>query len=133
MGRSNSGGYVLLAEVLLGLTLVLIALLAVFQLFFTSDATVGLADRSAQANQIARRYLEEELLKDYDDVVPSTGDVQVVHAIRRGTTLRTTFTYTVEVVEPDPAKRIKDVSVTVEWGTRPRHRTTLSSAKGELW
>ena len=60
-----------MVEILIGLTLVTVAILAVFQLFPASDKAVELADRTTQANQLARRLLESELAKNYPDVTPS--------------------------------------------------------------
>lgn len=120
-------------EALLGLTLVLISLLIVFQLFFTADSTVAHADRVAQANQLARSRLELEVSRPYDALSSSQGQERVAHATRRGSRISTSFDYEVTVTEPDPAKKIKVVEVTVSWGERPKHQVSLASSKGELW
>lgn len=126
-------GYVLLAEVLLGLSLVLIALLTVFHLFISSDSLVSVADQTAQATHLARRILEEELTRPYLDVQSFVASETVPHGARRGAELRTDFEYQVEVTEPDPAKKVKRVTVRVSWGLKPRHQVSLLGSKGEQW
>lgn len=111
----------------------LIALLAVFQLFFMADSTVALADRTAQANQLARRYLEQELSRPYDELQSSEGWQQIHHGIRRGHSMSTEFAYQVQVEQPNPSRNIKKVGITVSWSENPRRTVTMTSSKGELW
>lgn len=123
----------MILEVVFGFTLVLVAILSIFQLFVSSDSLVAVADRTAQADQIARRLLEEELHVPYDDVEPSKGSETVPHVDRRGTTVSTVFDYEVSIQQPDPAKEVKLISVKVSWGERPRRTLGLVGAKGENW
>lgn len=123
-----------MVEVMIGLGLITVAILAVFQLFPVTDKAVSLADRTAQANQLARRLLEEELDKNYPEVSARNGNVTIQHTLRRGNVLSTDFVYGVEVVESAPPTRLKDITVEVEWTHGAVTRTVrLQSLKGPLW
>lgn len=71
--------------------------------------------------------------RPYASIASSQGEERVGHASRRGTPISTTFSYRVEVTEPDPSKRVKHIEVIVSWGERPKHQVSLASSKGELW
>jgi hypothetical protein len=131
--RFRYRAYALLTEVLLGLSLVLVALLTVFHLFVSADSMVAVADQTSQADQLARRVLEEELNRPYDDVEAYTGAESVPHVERRGAQLSTNFEYEVDVAQPDLSKNVKLVSVRVSWGEKPHHQVSLTGSKGELW
>ncbi len=141
--RSGNGrqGLTLLLEVLLGLTLVTLVLLVIFQLFPVADRSVSLADRTTHANYLARALMEERLDSPYADLSPgvlqgefSSSD----HTRRRGSSLSTEFVYRVEVELADPAVEVKDITVTVSWKEGARDETrgssvSLQSARGNLW
>lgn len=127
-------------ELLLGLSVVSITILAIFSLFPMADRSVGHADRTAQANYIARSLMEQRLATSYADLiippVPERGEVSLQHSQRRGQALSTTFSYQIEVTQPDPAKQLKRIVITVGW-----HRGSLGAPetvrlecdKGNLW
>ncbi len=126
-------------ELLLGLSLVLIVLLAIFQLFPVGDRSVDLADRTTQAHLIARRVMNEQLLAvDYVDLKDTTGEeIVTAHTQRRGQVLSTTFVYDVTIV-PVSGVDIKNIIVTVRWKSgsadNPRDPfVRLESARGILW
>ncbi len=125
-------------ELLLGMSLILVVLLAIFQLFPVSDRSVNLADRTTQANLIARREMNRQLEKELDELENTTGEETISgHTHRRGQSLSTTFVYDVSVtnsVDPD----VKDITVTVRWKTGAAENlressVRLVSSKGKLW
>ena len=136
----------LLLEVLLGLSLVTIALLAVFQVFLSADSSVSLADRTTQAHHLARKLLEETLAKPYDLLSsdPSQsrqGELKSSHTKRRGQTLTTDFLYRIDVSRPSsgptPGPELVDVTVTVSWkqGSEDKARDNsirLQATKGRM-
>lgn len=136
--RRYQWGYSLLLELLLGLGLVLIVLLAIFQLFPVGDRSVGLADRTTQANLIARREMNSTLEKPFDEVVSYSGEETLTgHTHRRGQSLSTTFVYDVKV-EPATEANVKDVVITVRWKTGAADQVRdgfvrIESSKGTLW
>lgn len=125
-------------ELLLGMSLVVVVLLAVFQLFPLGDRSVGLADRTTHASLIARRVMNEQMGKKYEELVNTSGEETITaHTKRRGSELSTTFTYDVQVSDSEVPK-VKDIMVTVAWkvGSDDRSRESqvrLFSSKGELW
>lgn len=134
-------GLTLLLEALLGLTLVTIVLLVILQLFPVSDRSVGLADRTTQANYIARSLMEKQLATAYIDLSVGSTDGETVvadHTRRRGSSLSTTFTWQVEISQPDPDIEVKEILVSVAWreGASNQERLSsvkLQSARGNLW
>ena len=136
----------LLLEVLLGLSLVTIALLAVFQVFLSADTSVSLADRTTQAHHLARKLLEETLAKPFDQLAtdPSLsreGEWKSSHTKRRGMELSTDFVYRIDISRPvlgsTPAPELVDILVTVSWkqgsdgGTRD-NSIRLQASKGRI-
>lgn len=120
-------------------------LLAIFQLFPVSDRSVGLADRTTQANHLARTLMEKQLSRDYTDIIAEEIEGQVVmneHTRRKGQALSTEFVWRVNIARPtDPPyndKELWDILVTVSWKagaedeTRPSE-VKLQSVKGMLW
>ena len=136
--RRYQWGYSLLLELLLGLGLVLIVLLAIFQLFPVGDRSVGLADRTTHAHLLARRVMNEQLEVDYADLADTTGEETLsAHTHRRGQDLSTTYVYDVKI-EPVTGVEVKNIVVTVRWksGSQDQERDAfvrLESARGLLW
>ena len=139
--RSRKQGLTLLLEALLGLTLISIVLMVIFQLFPVSDRSVGLADRTTQANYIARSLMEKQLETPYLDLLVggTNGESDVSgHTRRRGSDLSTSFVWRVDISQPNPAIEVKDIVVTVSWkeGAADLERASsvkLQSARGNLW
>ena len=130
----------LLLEGMLGLTMVTIVLLAIFQLFPVADRSVNLADKTTQANYLARKLMDTQLAKEFADVNgPIDGEYQADHhTLRRGVEMSTTFVYRIDVTQLAPDVEVKDVLVTVRWkegrGERVRDSSVkVQSAKGKLW
>ncbi len=135
-------GMSLLLELLLGFSMITLVLLVIFQLFPVADRSVSLADRTTQANYLARTVMENQLDKDYsalDVGVPITDSVILTnHTQRRGSALSTEFLYRVEIRKPVAAVEVKDIIVGVSWkqGAADAARPTsvrLQSSKGNLW
>lgn len=127
-------------ELLLGLSLVSITILAIFSIFPMADRSVSLADRTAQANYIARSLMEERLAKPYDElpvtVTPELGEVTLQHSQRRGQPLSTTYDYQIEISQPLPDRQLKHIVITVGWrrGSFDAARNVrLKCDKGTLW
>lgn len=132
----------LLLELLLGFTMVTLVLLVIFQLFPVADRSVSLADRTTQANYLARTVMENQLDKDYsalDVDVPISDEVTLAeHTQRRGSALSTEFVYRVEIRKPVAAVEVKDIIVNVSWkqgaaGAERPSSVRLQSSKGNLW
>lgn len=132
----------MLLELLLGFTMVTLVLLVIFQLFPVADRSVSLADRTTQANYLARTVMENQLDKDYsalDVDVPISDEVTLAeHTQRRGSALSTEFVYRVEIRKPVAAVEVKDIIVNVSWkqgaaGAERPSSVRLQSSKGNLW
>lgn len=140
-GKTGQRGLTLLLEALLGLTLVTLVLMVILQLFPVSDRSVGLADRTTQANYIARSLMEKQLATPYIDLTCGTTGGQTMvadHTRRKGSSLSTDFSWQVKVSQPDSAIEVKEILVTVAWkeGAADQARAssvTLQSARGNLW
>jgi type II secretory pathway component PulJ len=140
--RHSQQGLTLLLEAMLGLTLISVVLLVIFQLFPVSDRSVGLADRTTQANQLARELMEKQLEKRYDQLLPgvTTGERLIAdHTQRRGQSLSTEYVWKVTVTQADPPDaELRDIEVTVSWKDGSAHskrpsEVTLRSVRGNLW
>ena len=94
---------------------------------------MALADRKSRAAALAQQQMDRVLAQDYDEIASFQGSFRPVHLVTRGRQISTNFLYRVEIEQPDPQSRIKNVDVHVEWGNSPTHRVTLSSLKGEMW
>lgn len=125
-------------ELLLGMSLILVVLLAIFQLFPVGEKAVDLADRTTHAHSIARRLMNEQLEKKYDEIKNDQGSETIAsHTTRRGQTISTDFSYDIKVNE-NTALKMKDIIVTVHWhsGGAEQKRDAfvrLQSARGQLW
>ena len=122
--------------------MVTLVLLVIFQLFPVADRSVSLADRTTQANYLARTVMENQLDKDYsalDVDVPISDEVTLAeHTQRRGSALSTEFVYRVEIRKPVAAVEVKDIIVNVSWkqgaaGAERPSSVRLQSSKGNLW
>lgn len=137
-GRRYQRGYSLMLELVLGMSLVLVVLLAIFQLFPVGEKAVDLADRTTHAHSIARRLMNEELEKEYDEIKDFSGEERIAsHTTRRGQPISTDFSYDIKVSE-NTALKMKDIVVTVHWhsGGADQKRDAfvrLQSARGQLW
>lgn len=132
-------GGTLLIELLLGMTLLVLIVMAVFALFPMADRAAVNADRATQALQFARRLLNRQMAKEYENL--EIGEFEetttVEHSRRQGVTLQTTFNCKVSVTQPDPARELKRVQVSVRWErgqgeTEDLPPVTLESIKGRL-
>lgn len=131
-----------MVELLLGLTLVSLTIMAIFSVFPTADRSVALADRTTQANSIARTLLEQRLELDYseletDPALYEEGEIPLVHTKRHGQELTTTFHYRIEIARPDPAREIKEIVVYVSWprgaDEDPAQQVVMQASKGQMW
>lgn len=116
--RAFSSKGSMLIEVLLGMSLLLIAIMAIFALFPVGDRAVANADRSTQAHQLARRMIDTELAKTYENLVPGIPleqSVTLEHSSRQGTVLKTTFHTRLTIISLEPAQELKRVFVEVRW------------------
>ena len=129
-------------ELLLGLALVSMTIMAVFSVFPTADRSVAMADRTTQANSIARTLLEQRLELDYsalstDPASYEEGDIPLVHTKRHGQELSTTFHYRIEVTRPEPTHEIKEIVVYVSWprGSEETREDSvvMQASKGQMW
>ena len=139
MGKKRKApqlGFALTLELLLGMFLLVLAILALFTLFPTSDRAMANADNRAQALYLARQLMEKTMAEPYASlpVANSSGTQTVQPTLRRGARASLELLYRVEVTQPDPAKEIKDVIVVVSWSRQSRDsQVTLSGSKGRLW
>lgn len=126
----------LLLEILLGMTLLIMAVMAVFALIPVGDRAVVNSDRSTQAHQLARRLLENEMSKDYGALTlgSSTGEKLLEHSRRNGVNISTKFHYEVAVTQPQLDQELKHVLVKVswEWGGDAKPPVILESVKGRI-
>ena len=125
--------YALVTETLLGFGMLSVVTLGILQLFYQAESSVALADRKSRAAALAQQQMDRVLAQDYDEIASFQGSFRPVHLVTRGRQISTNFLYRVQIEQPDPQSRIKNVDVHVEWGNSPTHRVTLSSLKGEMW
>lgn len=137
--RWSRRGVSLLLELLLGLTLVSLAVLSIFSLFPAADRSVALADRTTQASTLARSLLDQQLQRSYGELStdPASylqGETSLVHTRRHGQALDTRFRYRVEITQPDLTHEVKRILVTVSWNYGSREeKVVLESRKGSMW
>jgi Tfp pilus assembly protein PilV len=129
-------GFALTIELLLGMVLLVLAILGLFTLFPSADKAIVNSDKRTQAIHLARQLMEQQLVTTYDSL--AVGEVQGAldsqNTLRRGARATTNFLYKVNVSQPDPAKDVKEVVVTVNWlQSQKNSEVTLSSTKGRLW
>lgn len=130
----------MMVELLMGLTLVSLVLIGLLQLFPSAERSVVVADRTTQANHLARKLMEQTLARPYSDL--SLGSVQgsttMAHTQRRGARATVEFLYSVDVTQPEVDREIKEIYVRVEWSEAGSTRGVgphilLHGSKGNLW
>lgn len=140
--RASLRGVSLMVELLLGLALVSMTIMAVFSVFPTADRSVALADRTTQANSIARTLLEQRLELEYSELStdPASyeeGDIPLVHTKRHGSDLSTTFHYRIEITQPEASHEVKEIAVYVSWprgsNDEREERVVMQASKGQMW
>lgn len=124
-------------ELLLGFTLLTVAIFALFALFPTGDKAVMRSVKMTQAQEIARGLMERELLRNYSDLTDgvASGETSASGINRNGVEISTRYLYQVEITQPDPTLRFKDIEVTVSWeegSEGDTRKVVLNSSKGEL-
>lgn len=138
--RLEFRGVSLLLELMLGFSLVTIALLAVFRIFPTTERAAVLADRTAQAHHLASSLLQAQLDRPYSAL--SVGVLQdqesIQHTQRRGVKMSTNFHCKTEITRPYSGRDIYNIVVSVTWvegsSLIPRPSAVrLEAEKGRLW
>lgn len=124
-------------ELMVGFAILSTAVLTIFLLFPSSDRAAVRALRINQANELARKLLEETTAQHYSLLKPgkTSGALKSERLKRNGAELDTEFLYTMEVRQ-DGAAPVKEVQVEVYWVegvAKQRHSVVLESAKGEFW
>lgn len=126
---------------MIGMSLLVVVVLAVFQVFPLANNSVNLADRTTHANALARELMEARLRLPYSSLdLGEESDIERLegHTQRYGSSLSTEYRYQVKVELPDPDRDIKEITVTVSWkegsGAQARpHSVSLQSRRGNLW
>ncbi len=138
--RRRRYGGALILELLIGFSLVTIALLAVFSLIPTGERAAALADVTTQARQFASTLLQDQLARDYNalSVGQSQGDEPIEHTLRRGVRVTTTFHYTIDITRSPSGLQIYNIVVTVNWeegsgGALRAGGVRLEGEKGRQW
>lgn len=134
----HSRGMSLLLELLLGFSILAVALLALFGLFPSGDKAVMRSIRMSQANELARGLVEEQMGKHYSSLVDGsvTGSYKTESVDRDGQKLATEFLYQVDILQPDSSRNYRDIKVEVWWTegwAGRRHSCKLQSSKGEFF
>lgn len=124
-------------ELLLGFTILVIAVFALFAVFPSGDKAVVRSVRMTQAAEIARGLMEEQLTINYSSLVLGETDTQrsSKELTRNGAEVETTYYCKVIVEEPDPTKKYRDIKVEVYWKEglqQTRHGCNLESSRCEL-
>lgn len=124
-------------ELMVGFAILSTAVLTIFLLFPSSDRAAVRALRINQANELARKLLEETTAQHYSLLQPGVtqGALASERLKRNGAELDTEFAYTMEVRQ-DAGAPVKEVQVEVYWlegVAKQRHSVVLESAKGEFW
>lgn len=124
-------------ELLLGFTVLIVAIFALFAVFPTGDKAAMRAARMSQASEIARALMEEELNKNYSSLVlGTTSGLRTSQGLtRHGSQVETVYDYTITITEPDPSKKYRNILVEVWWEEgqeKRRHGCKLESSKCEL-
>lgn len=123
------------------MSLLVVVVLSVFQIFPLANNSVNLADRITHANALAREIMETRLRLTYSslDLGEDSGVEHLEgHTKRHGSSLSTEYHYHVKVELPDADRDIKEITVTVSWkegsGTQAKpHFVRLQSRRGNLW
>lgn len=124
-------------ELLLGFTLLVVAVFALFALFPSSDKAVVRSVRLTQANEVARALMEAELNKNYSFLTDGeyTGQNTSTGLNRSGQTIEYVHDYKITISQPDPSRKYKDILVEVFWEEgedKRKHGCKLQSSRGEL-
>lgn len=140
MRRERTRGVTLLLELLLGFSLLAIALLTLFRLFPAAERATVLADKSLHAHHLASEILDTQLARPYSAfTVGVFEDVEPIqHTQRRGVKMTTVYHYRLEITRPYPGRDIYHVVVSVNWeegssGTPRAAAIRLEGDKGRLW
>lgn len=125
-------------ELLLGFTLLTVAVFALFAVFPTGDKAVVRSVRSGQANEIARGIMEDNMIVNYSAMVDgvTTGEVLIQGMTRGSAELSTKFLYRVEIDQPLPDRNFKNIKVEVFWeegANKNKHSSKIESSKGEYF
>ncbi len=138
--RSRIRGASLILELLLGLSLLLIAMLSLFRLFPTAERATLLSDRSTQAHHMASELLDSQLARHYSAITVGVYEElePITHTKRRGVELQTEFHTRVDITRPYPGKDIFNIAVEVTWfeGNDPGGKSStvrIESEKGRFW
>lgn len=132
-------GGALILELLIGFSLVTVALLAVFSLVPTGERAATLADVTTQAHQFANILLQDQLARDYRSF--SVGQIQeeepIEHTLRRGVKVTTVFHYTIDITKHSGLE-VYNIVVTVNWeegsgGAVRAGGVRLEGEKGRQW
>lgn len=130
----------MILELLIGFSLITVALLAVFSLVPTGERAAALADVTTQANQFASTLLQNQLARDYSSFSVNTIKSKEIfeHTLRRGVKVKTTFHYTIDITKPYSGQEIYNIVVTVNWeegstGVARAGGVRLEGEKGRQW
>ena len=131
----HRGGFALTLELLLGMVVLLLSILALFTLFPSADKAIVNADHRTQALSLARQLMEQQMATPYASLPLGTSNgTQILnHTQRRGAKPDHEYLYAVDVSQPDPSKDVKKVVVQVKWSRQERNsEVTLVSSKGRM-
>lgn len=125
-------------EVLVGLTIFVIALLLVFSFFPNAKRSAVMAKNRATANSLAKELLERERALPYNDVGNVTPaavappEVFAIPGVVDGQNVNTDFEARIRVTELEPDK-LKEISVEISWmhGSQ-RHQFRLETYKAQF-
>ena len=127
-------------QLLLGFSIVLIAVLTVFGVFPVAERATVLSDKSTQAYNLASQILETHLNRHYSTISVGISEQQepIQHTTRRGVDVETNFFFKSEITKPYPSREILNILVTVSWtegsSDEPRPaEVRLQAEKGRLW
>ncbi len=132
------GGFALSLQFQIGITLLLLALAALFLLYPTSRRSVELADRQGRALHYARTELEEALQSDYSGLMLGErySEYSEVREKPKGVEPPTVYRVRRRVTRPNSELQVKRIEVVVWWGADRSdglRRVALCSAKGVYW
>lgn len=137
LGRGERGVSLLL-ELLIGFSILAIAIMAIFALFPSGDKAVMRSIRMTQANEIGRGLMEDQMGKHYSAVTEGTvtGSTSDSSIDRNGQSLVTEYFYRVDITKPNPDRNYRDIVVEVWWNEgndQVRHGCKMESSKGEFF
>ena len=128
----------MLLELLIGFSVLGIAIMAIFALFPSGDKAVMRSIRMTQANEIGRGLMEDQMGKHYSAMTEGTvtGSTTDSSIDRNGQSLVTEYFYQVDVSKPDPDRNYRNIVVKVWWNEgadKVRHGCEMESSKGEFF